>query len=106
MLLIKPKSVYFDIWMKTATVPDPAWVFQNFYVVRDTMELPVLSRHSREGGNPGFVKPSWTPAFGGVRDLDIKKDVLWCLECGRQPSCLVGDVVRRDVTGLCAVDQT
>jgi hypothetical protein len=23
-------------------------------------------RHSREGGNPGFSRTSWTPAFAGV----------------------------------------
>ena len=23
-------------------------------------------RHSREGGNPGFSRISWTPAFAGV----------------------------------------
>ena len=52
------------------------------YVLMLTTATPYKhhTRHSREGGNPGFIKPFWTPAFAGVTDRSVKKHVLGCLE--------------------------
>ena len=42
-----------------------------------TLLRSTYTRHSREGGNPGFVKHSGTPAFAGVTDRDVKRHVHW-----------------------------